>query len=161
VSDDDFLSRFEDCSLPFDQWNHRAHVKIAFLYLRDNSFDGAIDKMRASIKAYNAVHNVPEGPMAGYNETTTVAFLHLVDSVMSAYGDIFPTADADTFCDTHPQLMSKHILRLFYSPERRGHPAAKTQFLEPDLAPLPSRTGSGRPTSLRPGLSTGKQHPHP
>ena len=142
MTDDKFLSRFEDCSLPFDQWNHRAHVKVAFLYLRNNSIDRAIEKMRAGIKAYNAVYVVPEGPTMGYNETTTVAFLHLVASVMSVYGNFFPTPDADTFCDTHPQLMSKHILRLFYSPERRGHPAAKTQFIEPDLTPLPSRMGS-------------------
>ncbi len=56
---------------------------------------------------------------------------------MSAYGQTFPTPDAESFCDTHPQLQTRHVLRLFYSPERRMHPLAKTQFVEPDLAPLP------------------------
>ena len=36
MTDGEFLSCFENCSLPFDQWNHRAHVKVAFLYLREN-----------------------------------------------------------------------------------------------------------------------------
>jgi hypothetical protein len=33
--------------------------------------------------------------------------------------------------------MTRHALRLFYSLQRRMHPLAKTQFVEPDLAPLP------------------------
>ena len=78
-----------------------------------------------------------DGPLEGYNETTTHAFMRLIDATRRAYGRLYPTPDADTFCDTHPQLMSKHILRLFYSPQRRGHPAAKQRFIEPDLAPLP------------------------
>ncbi len=79
----------------------------------------------------------------GYNETTTVAFTHLVAAVMNAYGGVFPTVTADEFCDRHPQLMSPHVLRLFYSPARRTDPAAKTHFVPPDLAPLPSAPPSG------------------
>lgn len=144
MTDEEFLSRFEDCSLPYEQWNHRAHVKAAFLYLRRHSFDRALENMRAGIQRYNAAHHVPESPTSGYNETTTVAFIHLVAAVMSAYGEMFPTPTADAFCDTHPQLLSKHLLRLYYSPQRRGHPDAKTEFIEPDLAPLPSHAGQGR-----------------
>ncbi len=137
MSDDEFLSRFDDGTLSVDQWTHRAHVKVAFLYLRRHSFEQAVDRMRAGVKALNAVHAVPEGPLSGYNETTTVAFMHLIAAIDAAYGEVFPVADADAFCDAHPQLMNKHALRFFYSPERRMHPDAKTQFVEPDLAPLP------------------------
>jgi len=42
-----------------------------------------------------------------------------------------------TFCDTHPQLQTCHCLRFFYTPKRRMEPRAKTEFIEPDLAPLP------------------------
>ena len=69
--------------------------------------------------------------------TTTCAFMHLVAATMRAYGDTFPTATPDAFCDTHPQLMTRHVLRLFYSPQRRMDPRAKTEFVEPDLTPLP------------------------
>lgn len=138
MSDAEFLEQFERCTLPFDQWTHWAHVKAAFLYLRKNNFAAALQKMRAGIKAYNQANQVPDGSMQGYNETTTHAMLCLIHATMVAYGEEFPTPDADSFCDTHPQLMSKHVLRLFYSPERRMHPDAKTRFVEPDLAPLPS-----------------------
>jgi hypothetical protein len=137
MTDPDFLTAFETLTLPFDQWTHRAHVKLGYCYLTANSFENALEKFRTGVKAYNRRHNVPETPTTGYNETTTHAFLHLIAATIQAYGPVFPTPDADAFCETHPQLMTKHALRLFYSPRQRMHPRAKTQFVEPDLAPLP------------------------
>lgn len=137
MDDKELLRRFCNCTLPFDEWTHRAHVKIAFLALREFGLEGSIPRLREKIQAYNSAHNRPDGPTMGYNETTTVAFLHLVHATMKAYESTFPTPNADSFCDTHPHLLNKHILRLFYSPERRMDPAAKFEFLEPDLAPLP------------------------
>jgi len=137
MDDAELLQRFEDLSLPFDQWTHRAHVKVAYLYWQAYPFDQALQRIRAGIKAYNDANKVPEGPTSGYNETTTVAFFHLISATAAAYGVAMPTATADAFCDMHPQLMTRHALRLFYSPQRRMHPLAKSQFIEPDLAPLP------------------------
>ena len=135
--DDELLAQFESCTLPFEQWTHRAHVKIAFLYLRKSSFEVALRKLRQGIQAYNKANSVADGPKQGYNETTTHAMLQLIRTTSLAYGEEFPTPDADSFCETHPQLMNKHVLRLFYSPERRMHPEAKTRFVEPDLSTLP------------------------
>jgi hypothetical protein len=137
MTDDFLLRQFESLELPFDQWTHRAHVKVAYLYLVDHCFPETLDLMRAGVQAYNAKNNVPESETSGYNETTTHAMLHLIASTMRAYGLTHPVASADAFCDMHPQLMTKHVLRLFYSPNRRMHPDAKTQFVSPDLAPLP------------------------
>ncbi|MCA9249221.1 MAG: hypothetical protein KDA42_18995 [Planctomycetales bacterium] len=142
MNDEELLRSFEDQTLPYDAWTHRAHVKVAFLYLRQNGLtdDGfwcSVNKMRTGIQRYNAAQQVPEGPTSGYNETTTVAFMQLVAATMAAYGELFPTPHADAFCDTHPQLRCKEALRLFYSPARRSLPEAKTRFVEPDLAPLP------------------------
>lgn len=137
MTDDEHVQAFESLSLPLDHWTHRAHVKIAFTYLRRHPFGKALDKMRQGVQSYNAHHSIPESPTSGYNETTTRAFLQLIAVTMRAYGQSHPTPDAESFCDTHPQLMTHHALRLFYSPQRRMHPMAKTEFIEPDLAPLP------------------------
>lgn len=137
MTDEEILQALENLSLPFDRWTHRAHVRVAFMYLQRYSFSDAMNRIRTSIKAYNAHHKVPESSTSGYNETTTHAFLQLIAATMSAYCQSHPTPDAEGFCDTHPQLMTRHALRLFYSPQRRMHPLAKTQFIEPDLAPLP------------------------
>ena len=42
MSDDEFLAQFENCTLPFDQWTHRAHVRVAYLYLRRHPFREAL-----------------------------------------------------------------------------------------------------------------------
>ncbi len=141
MDDMELLCKFEDCSLPHEEWTHRSHVKVAYLHLVRDPFDVALAKFREGIRRYNAAHNVPEGPMQGYNETTTHAFLQILKATMDAYGEIFPTPDADAFCDTHPHLLQKHILRLFYTPERRMHRDAKAKFVAPDLAPLPECKG--------------------
>src|SRR3954469_1210730 len=137
MSDDELLNAWTGLTLPFDQWTHRAHVRVALTLLRRHGFEEALRRIRAGVQAYNAAHAVPESPTSGYNETTTHAFLHLIAATTAAYGRTHPAPDADAFCDTHPQLMTRHALRLFYSPDRRTHPLAKTTFVEPDLAPLP------------------------
>lgn len=65
------------------------------------------------------------------------AFARLVAATIDAYEQVMPTTNADEFCDAHPQLMTRHVLRLFYSPTISSNTAAKTQFIEPDLALLP------------------------
>jgi hypothetical protein len=137
LNDDEFLRQFENCSLPFEAWNQRAHVKVAFLYLRDHPFDHAVARIRTGIKAYNRAHEVPESDTRGYNETTTRAMMQLVAATIAAYENAIPAPTADAFCESHPQLLNKHILRLFYSPEQRMHPDAKIRFVEPDLTQLP------------------------
>jgi hypothetical protein len=137
MDDADFLRAFEDCTLPFEQWTHRAHLKIAYLYLSQHSFEEALKRIGAGIQKYNAANKVPEGPTSGYNQTTTHAFLHLVAATMAAYKETHRVSSAEAFCDMHPQLMSKHVLRLFYSPRRRMDPSAKQAFVEPDLTALP------------------------
>lgn len=138
MTDPDLLTQFESLTLPFTEWTHRAHVKVAYLYLKNHPFDEALTRLRTAIQRYNAHNHVPESPTSGYNETTTHAFLHLIAATMRAYAESHPCDSADAFCDTHPQLLTRHALRLFYSPKHRTHPDAKTKFVPPDLAPLPT-----------------------
>jgi hypothetical protein len=141
VDDVELLRLFQSCELPFDQWKHRTHVKVAYLYLRQYSFREALAQLGPAIQRYNAANKVPESETSGYNQTTTHALLHLIAAVMRAYEKTHPVDCADAFCDTHPQLMSKHVLRFFYSPGRRMDPRAKGAFVEPDLTALPRILG--------------------
>ena len=139
MTDDELLQAFEDGSLPFEQWTHRCHVKVAYLYLRRLPFEPALAQIRDGIRRYNAAHSVPEGPDRGYHETMTHAFAHLIAAMLDAWEPVLPTDSAEAFCAAHPQLLSKYVLRLFYSPALRANPRAKAEFVEPDLAPLPKR----------------------
>ena len=42
MNDSHLLRQFEDCSFPFEQWHHEAHVRIAFLYLREHPLEDAV-----------------------------------------------------------------------------------------------------------------------
>jgi hypothetical protein len=137
MCDDELIFEFEACTLPFDQWTHGAHVKVAYLYVRRYGFEAALERLRLAIKAYNAANKRPESATEGYNETTTHALLHLIAAVAAHYSVTHPVQTGDEFCDMHPQLMSKHALRFFYSPQRRMDPRAKFEFVPPDLTALP------------------------
>jgi|SRR5580658_557921 hypothetical protein len=145
--DAEFLRLFQSCELPFHQWTHRSHVKIAYLYLSQFPFPHALAELGPAIQRYNAANKVPETQTRGYNQTTTHALLHVIAAVMAAYRKTHPVQSADEFCDKHPELMSQYVLRLFYSPQRRMHPQATTTFIEPDLAPLPRILWEDEPNS--------------
>ena len=135
--DEAFLKAFEDCALPFEQWRHRAHLKVAYLYLREMPFNSALEKIRANIRRYNAATNTPESLERGYHETMTVAWLRLVDFTLRECG---PAASADEFLEAQEQLLNRRALLFFYSRDRLISWQAKAEFVEPDLAPFPRST---------------------
>jgi hypothetical protein len=136
MNDDDFLHEFENCTFPFDEWHHRAHVKVAYLYAVRFGLEAAGLKLREGIRAYNAAKKVQDTPTSGYHETMTQAWLHIIHTTIQEYG---PKATADEFYDFHPQLGQKKILRLFYSVELFMSPLAKREFVMPDLTSLPKK----------------------
>jgi hypothetical protein len=143
MNDDNFLSAFEDCTLPFEQWTHRAHVRIAYLYASRHDLESATDRMRTSIKAYNRATGTPEAIDRGYHETITQAFMRLVFNANVQTG---PHESSDDFCEAHPELLSKRALLHFYSRERIMTWEAKREFIEPDLCPLSDVIGDSSPT---------------
>jgi hypothetical protein len=147
VADASFLESFEQCTLPFAEWHHRAHLKVAYLYLRAMPFDEALARARENIKRYNAATNTPETLERGYHETMTVAWMRLVQFTLNEYG---PAASAEEFLDAQEHLVNRKALRFFYSRERIVSWRAKAEFVEPDLAPFPCST---RPP-LRAGSAT-------
>ena len=137
MTDEELKIQFENGTLPFALWTHRMHVRVAYIYAKQFPYPEALARLRVGIQAYNRINKVFESPKTGYNETTTVAFLRLISSAMAAYGSIYPTTDSESFCDAHPHLLEKTILRAFYSPEQRRLPEAKSSYVEPDLCSLP------------------------
>lgn len=136
MDDRAFIEAFEACSLPFEQWSHRAHVKVAYLYAAAHPFEEAVGRMRRGVKAYNAANKVPEGPESGYHETMTVAWMRLIHAAVRGWG---PAASADEFCDRNPHLTQKSLLRIFYTRDHIMSAQAKAEFVEPDVTPLPAQ----------------------
>jgi hypothetical protein len=134
LTDAELLAQFEGGTLPAERWHHAEHIRIAYLHLRQQDFPEALYRMRASLKALNAAQRVPESLDRGYHETLTQAWLRLVSVILAEYG---PAESSLAFLETHPELSQRKTLRLFYSRDRIMSSQAKTEFVEPDLAPLP------------------------
>ena len=136
MNDDEFLAAFEARTL--EEFHHRDHVKITFLYLRRHPLDEAIAKVRSGLQALAVAWGAPVDDLEkGYHETMTQAWVRLVHLTLSG-GELAESADA--FCDRHPQLMQKTRLQLFYSRERLMTWEAKREFIEPDLAKFHEHT---------------------
>jgi len=142
TDDEKFLADFEACRWPLEQFHHREHIKLAYLYLHRFPLTEAIDRIRAAIMAYNAAHSPPGEPATGYHETTTQAWMNLVYFTLCEYG---PAESADAFFENNPYLSQKKALRFFYSAELCASPQAKAKFVEPDLTPFPKSRKSFRP----------------
>ena len=130
MNDEEFLAAFEACTL--DEFHHRDHIKVTYLYLRRHPIDQAIVKVRAGLQALAVAWGAPVDDLEkGYHETMTQAWVRLVHLTLSDCG---VAESADAFCDQQPQLMQKTRLELFYSRERLMTWKAKREYVEPDLA---------------------------
>lgn len=136
MNDEEFLRAFEACTL--EEFHHRDHIKVAYLYLRRHPIDEAITKVRTGLQALALAWNAPVDDLEkGYHETMTQAWVRLVHATLT---ECDGAESAEAFCDQQPQLMQKTRLDLFYSRERLLTWEAKRAFVEPDLAQFREHT---------------------
>lgn len=142
MNDDELLDAFENCRIDADAWTHALHVRVAYLYLRRYPFADAVDKMRAGLRAFLAARQIEDGPMTGYNETITVAWMHIIHATICEHG---VSETSEQFLAEQPQLGSRLLLRLFYSRAIWRLRDCKSTFVAPDLTALPTPRQSMSP----------------
>jgi hypothetical protein len=134
MDDSSFLQAFRAQQVAAGDWTHRAHVRATYLTLLELPLAQSIAAMRDGIKALNRAHGLVETPDRGYHETLTRAWITVIHSTLRTRG---PAETFEAFAADHPHLLCRTTLRLFYSPQ--GMPQrARYEWIEPDLAPLPS-----------------------
>jgi hypothetical protein len=113
------------------QFDHRAHVRLAYILLAEAEIDSAADRMRAELLAFIARNAVDP---AKYHETITRAWIlavrHFMDRTSSS-------GSADEFIDANPILLDRKIMLTHYSAELLFSPDARARFVEPDLQRIP------------------------
>ncbi len=134
TKDDDLLRAFETATISTADFHHRQHVQVVWvMFSRWGEREGG-ERFIAAIRRLAAAHGADQL----YHETITRAWLVLVGAAASAH----PGAGAsEEFLAAAPWLEDKTLLGRHYSPERLGSEEARTQFLEPDLEPLPVSIG--------------------
>jgi hypothetical protein len=131
TTDAQLLKGFFDCSLAPEVFDHRAHVRVAWLLLRQYELEEAVVLMCNGIAAF-AKH---AGASAKYNRTMTEALVRL----MAGNGGGQRGLGWTDFCETNKKLLHdvRGLLGCHYSPERLQSDEAKVRFVDPDRAPLP------------------------
>lgn len=135
MNDDELLEAFESARIPIESWNHRAHVRVAWLHLRRWPPAESVARMGGAIRRLNTTHGTPESLTSAYHHTLTCGFMSAIWATMCSAG---PGADSKAFCDANPHLLARTLLRLYYTRERIMTAEAKARFVAPDLAPLPA-----------------------
>lgn len=131
AEDADFRSAFEACRFPAAEFDHRAHVRLAYVYLVEYGVDDAVERMRGALHAF-LEHNGVD--ISKYHETITRAWVMAVRHFMEKGPD---AASADAFIDANPELLDSRIMLTHYSAELLFSADARARFVEPDLDPIP------------------------
>jgi hypothetical protein len=130
-SDEDFLRAFEDLSFPADQFHHREHIRVAWLYLKSSDATRAAERMAAGIRRFANHH----GATQKYHHTLTLAWMRLVAAAMVETPE---GTNFTQFLAEHQELGDKDLLRKYYSSELLQTTRAREGWVEPDLQPLPN-----------------------
>ena len=134
-SDRDFRMAFEAGAYAPADFSHRAHVRLAYVYLADSDVNLALERMRAALVAFLCKHDIPASK---YHETLTRAWLLAVRHFMEGSP---PAPSAEAFIEGNPSLLDSKIMMTHYSAEVLFSDEARTKFVGPDLDPIPKYDG--------------------
>jgi len=127
MSSPELFDRFVDTSLPADQFHHREHVNVAWLFVQKYGMPQALDEFSTAIKRFADA----KGATGLYHETITWAFLLLIAERQARR----PVATWEEFAAANPDLLvwKPSVLERYYSKELLSSDLARRTFLMPDL----------------------------
>lgn len=130
MSDDEFLAAFLDCSMPAGGFDHRGHVRAAWLLLRRYPLDDAVQRTCDGIARLAAHLGAP----GKYHRTLSEALVRL----MAQGGASAPDVSWEDFVQKNQLLMgdARSMLARHYSDERLNTSDARENFVSPDRLPF-------------------------
>src|SRR3954451_20403521 len=128
------VRRFDDCTLPREEWTHAAHLTVALWHLLQYDWPEAVERVRLGIQRYNGAHGIRTTPTGGYHETLTLFWMRRVrafleDGRNEARSLVALANDLSAALDSRLPLTYYTRERLFSSEARAG-------WVEPDLKSL-------------------------
>lgn len=126
MTDAEFKEAFESGRLQPADFHHRDHVRLAWLYLRQESILSAIARFSEGLKCFATRAGKP----GLYHETVTWAYLFLIHERMVA-------GSAETFAafaEQNPDLVvhPQSLLGRYYRTETLSSDLARRTFVLPD-----------------------------
>jgi hypothetical protein len=126
MNDEEFARAFERGEIAPADFDHRAHVRVAWVYLREGpSFDDATNRMRAAIQDFAAKANASQK----YHETITVLWMRLL---AEAAGRVAMPCELDALLARCPELADKDLPLKYYTRERLFSDDARARWIPPE-----------------------------
>lgn len=130
LPDDEFLATFERGGFSAAEFRHRAHLRMAYLYVHRHGAGAAADRAAAGIRRLAAAH----GHTALYHDTLTRTWVQVVALAMSRTR----ASSFDELTAAHPTLLDKNLLLGHWSHALLFSPGARARWVDPDLLPIPA-----------------------
>lgn len=129
MTDADFLARFLAADLQAADFNHRGHLRAAWLVLRAQPLEQAVSTVCDGILRLATRLGAPQK----YHRTITEALVRWMAA--QPLGTSF-----DAYADAHPQLLNDAwgLLLTYYSEPALSSAAARAGFVTPDRQGLPT-----------------------
>ncbi len=118
------IERMEQLDVRPEDFDHAAHVELAWAYLRAAPPEKAEARFVATLRRLTRHFGMPER----YHETITRAFWLLI---AERYRHD-PDASWSAFAAKNPELFDRGLLHGYYSAERLGSDEAREHFLLPE-----------------------------
>ena len=126
----EFEKQFSDLTLDPKLFSHEAHLRLAWIHIRNYGVVQAIDNICDQIRAFATKH----GDRDKFNITVTVA------AIRAVYHFILKSKSNDFkgFIKEYPRLKSdfRKLLDSHYSIDIFKSEVAKKEFVDPDLEPF-------------------------
>ena len=122
---------------PGGAFRHRQHIHLAFLTVQRHGAASAAGLVARWIQHIAAYQRAPQK----YNATVTRAWTEVVAHHVAAGPQ---GTDFASFALRNPALLDKRLLARHYSARLLASPAARTGWVEPDLAGFPWTSDRGR-----------------
>jgi len=129
-SDRDFRLAFESYSVTPAQFNHEAHLRLAYVYLVENDLTTAQERMRRALLMFLAAHGIP---LEKFHETLTRAWVLAVRHFMNRS----PSLCFSEFAAKSQPLLDSKVMLTHYSASVLFSPSARASYVEADLAAIP------------------------
>lgn len=130
-SDRIFQLQFEGCKFPVAEFDHRAHLRIAYVYLSQHDTETACRLVRDALQNFLDYNGVDPSK---FHETLTRAWIlasrHFMEKTAGS-------DSADQFIDLNPEMLDTKIMTSHYSTQLLFSDKARKSFVSADLSPIP------------------------
>lgn len=125
-----FVRAFEAGDIAPAEFNHLAHLRLAYVYLCEGGLAHAERRMRETLLAFLAAKGIPSEK---FHETLTRAWVMAVAHFMNRKpSDSFPV-----FVEHSQPLLDSKVMLTHYSAATLFSERARAAFVEPDLEAIP------------------------